>query len=266
MNKGTISNLLRNLKVIYWVDWLRFYFQKFKNRKINQAFKKEYPQITLPPDYLIYESFQINYQKYYLDSKGTAEWLKGYWENHIELKNINILDWGCGPGRVIRHLPEVIGNGCAYYGTDYNAQSIQWCQANLQGIEFNLNALEAKLPYPDGFFGVIYGISIFTHLSEQMHHNWFKELHRVLKTGGIMFLTTHGNNFKVKLDASEQATFDSGKLVVRGKVKEGHRTFAAFQPKAFMQSLFSKVQILEHLEPAPEKGKWLPQDIWIIKK
>lgn len=54
--------------------------------------------------------------------------------------------------------------------------------------------------------------------------------------------------------------------MVRGKVKEGHRTFAAFQPKIFMQSLFSKVQILEHQEPAPEKGKWLPQDIWIIKK
>jgi hypothetical protein len=81
-----------------------------------------------------------------------------------------------------------------------------------------------------------------------------------------MFLTTQGDNFKVKLTDLELKKYHNDKLVVRGKVKEGHRTFSAFHPHGFMRKLFSNVDILEHIETKPEKGKWLPQDIWIIKK
>lgn len=266
MIKAYISNTLRRFKLLYFTDIVRYRVQKFKNREINATFLKNNPGVKLPPDYLMYESFQINYHKYYIESKKTAEWLFGYIKKHKELKDLKILDWGCGPGRIIRQLPEVVGNGCSYYGTDYNKGSIDWCKANLPGIEFNHNGIEAKLPYADHSFDVIYGISIFTHLSEKMHHDWYKELYRVLKPDGVMFLTTHGNNFKVKLSAQEIAKFDQGQLIVRGQAKEGHRIYTAFQPPLFMQKLFSNVRILEHVELAPEKGKWLPQDIWIVKK
>lgn len=134
MNKGQLSNLLRSLGLIYFTDWLRYYLQKYKNRKINEEFKKNNPNVKLPPDYLIYESFQINYQKYYTDGKKTAEWLSRHLGKHIDLKDKRILDWGCGPGRLIRHLPEIINNGCEFFGTDYNESSIQWCSNNLEGV------------------------------------------------------------------------------------------------------------------------------------
>jgi SAM-dependent methyltransferase len=173
MKKGQVSNLLRELGLIYFTDWVRFYIQKIKNRKVNNQFKLNNPNIVLPPDYLIYESFQINYHKYYTESFETAKWLKGYFEKYIDLNNKRILDWGCGPGRIIRHLPNVIGSGCEYFGTDYNKKSIDWCSKNLPNIHFNNNSLNAQLPYEDNFFDVIYGISIFTHLSEQLHYDWF---------------------------------------------------------------------------------------------
>ena len=266
MNKGNISNFLRKLRLIYLLDRIRFNLQKFKNRNVNRAFKKENQDIKLPPDYLIYESFQINYRKYYTESYDTAIWIKDHFEKYIQLENKKILDWGCGPGRVIRHLPKVVGNGCSFYGTDYNAKSIDWCSKNLPGIEFNNNKLEAKLPYNDNFFDAIYGISIFTHLSEKMHFDWMEELTRILKPGGIMFLTAQGNNFRVKLTQQELKNYDAGNIVVRGKVKEGHRTFSAFHPNDFMKKLFEKVEILEHIETKPTKNLWLPQDIWMVRK
>ncbi len=140
MKKGQISNLLRGLGLIYFTDWVRYYIQKFKNRKINKEFKLKNPDVKLPPDYLIYESFQMNYQKYYTDSIETANWLKDHFKKHIDLKGKRILDWGCGPGRIIRHLPDVIGNSCEYFGTDYNKKSIDWCSKNLSGIKFNNNS------------------------------------------------------------------------------------------------------------------------------
>lgn len=265
MKKGQISNLLREFRLIYFMDGIRYRIQKFQNRKINKEFKLKHPNVKLPPDYLIYESFQINYHKYYIESVETAKWLKSNFEKHIDLKNKRILDWGCGPGRIIRHLPQVIGNGCEFYGTDYNKNSIEWCSENLPGIAFNNNSLAANLPYEDNFFDVIYGLSIFTHLSEQMHYDWHKELHRVLKPNGIMFLTTQGDNFKVKLTDDELKKFNNNELIVRGKVKEGHRTYSAFHPKKFMEKLFENVEILGHIENKGS-GKWLPQDIWIVRK
>ena len=229
-------------------------------------FLEKHPEIKLPPDYLLYESFQLNYKKYYSDSVETAQWLAGLLKKHIQLKDIKILDWGCGPGRVIRHLHKFTGDGCVFYGTDYNSKSIVWCSQNLPGIQFNKNRMDASLPYPDNFFNVIYGISIFTHLSRQMHFDWYHELSRVLKPGGIMLITTQGNNFKAKLTSQEIILFNNGELVVRGKVKEGHRTWSAFHPKKFMENLLVNASILEHIEYNPQGYAWLPQDVWIIKK
>lgn len=266
MNKGYISNLIRQFGLIDLLDRIRFYYERLKNRKINKDFKRNYPEVKLPPDYLIYESFQINYKKYYTDSIDTTRWLANLFCKYVALKNKRILDWGCGPGRIIRHLPQVIGNGCAYFGTDCNAKSIDWCTRNLSNIKFNNNSLEAELPYPDDFFDLIYGISVFTHLSEQKHHDWYNELHRILKPNGIMLLSTQGDNFKIKLTESELKRYNNDELIIRDKVKEGHRTYSAFHPSRFMERLFSHVEILEHIERKPDNNKWLPQDIWIIKK
>lgn len=266
MNKAKLSNLLRQLNLIYVADLIRFRIQKFKNRKANVKFKKTHPDVVLPPDYLMYESFQMNYDKYYNGGRNMAKTLSKYFKKHIELKDKNILDWGCGPGRIIRHMPEVINNGCQFFATDYNKNSIDWCSENLPNIQFNKNELEAKLPYEDNSMDVIYGISIFTHLSEQMHYNWFSELLRVLKPNGIMLLTMHGDNFKVKLTEVELSDYNQGKLVVRGSIKEGHRTYAAFHPEVFVKDLFKATTVLEHIQLTSDTKSWVPQDIWIIRK
>ncbi len=266
MKRGQISKILRGLGLIYFTDWLRFYIEKNKNKADNKTFKQNHPDVILPPDYLIYESFQINYRKYYTDSIETAKWLTNHFKKYIELKDVKVLDWGCGPARIIRHLPSIMGDSCEYYGTDYNKRTIEWCSNNIKGISFNENTLAASLPYDDNSIDIIYGISIFTHLSEQLHYDWYNELKRVLKTGGIMFLTSHGDNFKVKLTDSELRNYNDDKIIIRGMVKEGHRTFTAFHPKAFMQKLFSTVEVLEHIEIPYKENQMPQQDIWIIKK
>ncbi len=264
INKGNLSILFRQFGLMHLVDRTRYLFYKLKNQKKNKLFLKTHSDVKLPPDYLIYESFQLNYTEYYTKSRETAEWLLDYFSKYVDLNNVKILDWGCGPGRVIRHMPGLLNKGAEVYGTDYNLNSINWCRTNLDGISFNHNTLKAELPYNDNFFDVVFGISIFTHLSEKMHYDWFEELYRILKPGGIMFFTTHGDVFLDKLTASEKEKYLKRELVVRGKVKEGHRTFTAYHPKDFMEQMFKKMKILEHvlgkIEGKPQ------QDIWIVRK
>ena len=266
MNKGQISNILRKIRLLYPLDKLRYRLMQNHNLKDNQKFIVENSNISLPPDYLMYESFQMNYQKYYFGGRETAEWIFSQIQNHISLNGGKILDWGCGPGRIIRHMHAISKNQCKFYGTDYNEKSIQWCRDNINNIKFNLNDLEAKLPYEDDFFDAIYGISILTHLSKEMHFKWFNELKRVLKPEGIMLITTHGENFKTKLSIKENKKFDNGELVVRGDVKEGHRTYCTFHPDKFLKSLFKEVEIIDKIIISKKNKSYIPQDRWILKK
>ena len=264
MVKNSISAFLRSIRLLYWSDYLVFFINKIRFHKKNRQFVKKNPAVVLPPDYLIYESFQLDYKKYYTDSIETAEWLTRLFRKHSDLYNVNILDWGCGPARIIRHLPALIGNSSVFFGTDYNGHTIDWCRKNIPGITFSVNNIAPPLDYNDQLFHIIYGISIFTHLSEPMHQKWIKELHRVLVPGGVLVFTTQGNAFCSKLTSSELSDFTKGSLVVRGKVKEGHRTYSAFQPVTYMHDLLKDFVILEHVEGESEVRP--QQDIWIVKK
>ena len=137
---------------------------------------------------------------------------------------------------------------------------------NLPDIQFINNTLKAELPYPDHFFDIIYGISVFTHLSEQSHYLWYNEFNRIVKPGGILLFTSQGENFKQKLTASELRKYNNGELIVRGKTTEGHRTYSTFHPTHFMKSLFFDVEILEHIQSKSENRKSAPQDVWILRK
>ena len=74
----------------------------------------------------------------------------------------------------------------------------------------------------------------------------------------------HGNAFKTKLTPDEQQVFDNGQIVVKGNTKIGHRTFTAFHPEPFVNELFKKHQVLDHIEGEISNGK-PQQDIWIVK-
>jgi len=260
-----ISIILRKIGLIQFADKIRFFVLFIRTFKSRQVFKEVNPDLVLPPPYYLYETFNLNYFSFYDKSIETAKWLVNFFEKYKKLENINILDWGCGPGRVIRHLPPFIGDSCNCFGTDFNKKYIKWCRNNIPDVTFTLNKLKPPLEYKSNFFDIIYGISIFTHLSEEMHYAWFSELMRILKPEGIIFLTLHGSSFIEKLNDAEKKQFDNGNLVVKGNTKEGHRTFGAFQPETFVRKLIGDNVILEHIPGLINNGK-PQQDVWIIKK
>lgn len=268
MNIGDVSAFLRRLGILYYVDYVRFYIEKIRNKRKNQAFLNQNPNVAIPPDYLIYESFNLNYEKYYKDGYDTAVWLTDHFSKYKKLESLNILDWGCGPGRTIRHLPTAIGNNCSFFGTDYNKKSIEWCRENIPGVRFELNKIDPPTIFESEFFDIIYGISIFTHLSETSHYAWINELLRISKPGGILLLTTHGDAVISKLSKEEHDKYLNNELIIRDKVKEGHRVFGAFHPPQWARQFFEKHALI--LEYIPGKvvgdGGRPEQDVWILQK
>lgn len=259
------QKLIRKIGLIKLADKMRFYLRLILTYKERKAFIKENHEVKLPPPYFMYETFNLNYNSFYFKSIETAEWIKETVVKYIDLKDKVVLDWGCGPGRVTRHLPTVFGENNNFFGTDYNERYIDWCSKNLKSISFQKNSLTPPMNYEDSFFDLIISISIFTHLSLEKHYLWMDEILRILKPGGIAFITSQGEVFKYKLSKEEQTKFDKGELVIKAQTKEGHRTYSAFQPDSFIKSIIKENSILEHIKGGEYKGK-LEQDVWIIQK
>ncbi len=209
----------------------------------------------------------MDYEQYYNDGKETAgeiiEQIKPYLLNNG--KSLTVLDWGCGPGRILRHLPDMLPGGSKIFGADYNEKYVDWCNANLKDVECVKSDLHPPSPFNKESFDFIFGISVITHLSANSIKLWMKELARVLNGTGILYLTIQGDAFKMKLMPSEQELFSEGKVITRGNVREGHRLYSTFQPgNNFEEMLVPYFKILVHsTNPGNEQ---VAQDIWILQK
>jgi SAM-dependent methyltransferase len=99
-----------------------------------------------------------------------------------------VLDFGCGAGRTLRHfLAEA--EHAEFHGCDIDEPSIAWLTEHFfPPLHAFLSGEQPQLPQPDGFFDVVYALSVFTHLTDQWA-GWLLELHRVLKPDGLLFAT-----------------------------------------------------------------------------
>jgi len=247
-------------------DRMRYGLMRRRTNAKNRLFLRAHPDQAFPPHYFIYETFRLDYKRYFESGREDAAWIADKARPFVATGGLDVLDWGCGPGRVIRHMPAVMGETNRYYGSDYNEAYIRWCAQNLTGIRFRLNGLMPPLAFADASLDLVYSISIFTHLSERAHKAWVEEMHRVLRPGGLFITTTHGDATMANLTAAELETYRRGEIVERARVKEGHRMFVAYQPPAFMQQLIEgQFEVCNH-EPGKRESWGIGQDLWVLRK
>jgi SAM-dependent methyltransferase len=102
-----------------------------------------------------------------------------------------VLDFGAGCGRGLRSFMNDVPKK-RLYGSDIDAEAIQWCQAHLPGASWSVNGELPPLPFGDAMFDLVYSISVFTHLDQRHMVAWLEELRRVTRPDGILLLTVHG--------------------------------------------------------------------------
>jgi len=147
------------------------------------------------------------------------------------------LDFGCGCGRTIRWFLAG-GSEVEFHGVDVDAEAVEWCKGHLEGAQFRATSPEPPLPYPAEYFDVVYCLSVFTHLNEQMQDGWLAELHRVLKPGGALLLTMYGETASERLDAEGLRELHARGMVhrrskkLRGLVPEWYHT--TFHTREYM--------------------------------
>lgn len=102
-----------------------------------------------------------------------------------------ILDFGCGCGRIMLWL-EHLSATSSLHGVDIDERAIQWSRDHMPWATFKVNQPAPPLEYPDAFFELVFNHSVFTHIDEDLQDRWLAELRRVVKPGGHLILSVHG--------------------------------------------------------------------------
>ncbi len=102
----------------------------------------------------------------------------------------SIMDWGCGCARVARFVAEFAPRKLT--GIDIDPDNIEWCKKNITQAEFDRIGLDPPTRFNDGSFDLVYGLSVFSHLSEADQDRWLMEIQRITKPGGAVLMSIQG--------------------------------------------------------------------------
>ncbi len=184
--------------------------------------------------------------------------------NGVEPRELSsVLDFGCGCGRVIRYWKD--WKGTRIHGVDYNLRLVKWCQRNLPFASFAVNRSEPPLPFATGELDFVYALSVFTHLSESAQVAWMGEMARVIRPGGHLLLTTHGESYLDQLSEKERAAFRSGALVVVEEAAEGTNLCNAFHPVEHVRERLARGWEVVDFQPMGARGN-PHQDLFLLRR
>jgi SAM-dependent methyltransferase len=267
--KFQILRAIRATGLLGVADACKFRLGQARTRVRNQRFGREFPDFPTPPQHLAFDA--LNHVDWYsYRESGLAH--AGVFARVIREAfsgdgPLDVLEWGCGPGRLVRHMPSLLGaRAHSITGSDYNGESISWCRRNLPGIRFVDNDLNPPLPFAEATFDAVYNFSVFTHLSVAVQLEWTKELVRVLRPGGLLVCTTHGDAYRYLLASrDERERFDAGEPVVQGNYAEGRKWFFALHPERFVRDRLLAGMADVRRYPTAESDHIL-QDVWTARR
>lgn len=141
-----------------------------------------------------FEAIGKEFKQYFIDLAG----LKSHHQ---------VLDVGCGIGRMAIPLTDYLSAEGGYYGIDIVKNGIRWCNSRIAPRHKNFRFLHTdiynklynrygrvkaskyRFPFDDAAFDLVFLTSVFTHMLPEDLANYLGEISRVLRPGGRLLAT-----------------------------------------------------------------------------
>ena len=246
--------------------WRAYERSRAKTQEVENQAAPSPDGFPIPPPYLqVKVAGHSESQRFFAEGLRTSHFIAETLARHSapvpELGRI--LDFGCGCGRVTRHWPS--DGSVDVHGSDHDAELIGWVRANLPFVTANHNQLAPPLPYPDAHFGLVYAISVFTHLTAELGLAWMAELQRIVRPGGFLLFSVTGPWFMDSMRRRERAAFDRGELVVQFAEGAGSNLCLALHPASYVHRMIGAFDCVEVLPPHDTAGA-VPQEVWLTRR
>jgi SAM-dependent methyltransferase len=172
-----------------------------------------------------------------------------------------VLDWGCGSGRTLLWLRCYDAWQKMYAGCDVDAEAVGWLQS--RGVD-NVQVCGdlPPLPYPDATFAGLFGFSVLTHISPDRHRTWYEEFVRILRPGGVVYVTTHSAREADRATAEARQDFERAGAAFSVNPRPNHYKDSAIVTEAFTRSAVEGMLEVERYEP----GGYAGQDGWLLRR
>lgn len=164
-----------------------------------------------------------------------------------------ILDFGCGPGKALRHfLPEA--ERCEIYGCDIHEPSIRWLQEKFSPpLNVFVCGETPPLPFPGEHLDLVWAMSVFTHLADHWA-DWLLELHRVLRPDGRLVATFLGEGMSESIAGEPWDPDRVGTNVLRAWQSWDQGGPSVQHSEWWLREHWGRAFDIERVEDGPEFG------------
>lgn len=107
------------------------------------------------------------------------------------IKGKVVLDIGCWTGQ-FEHLAYKSANKMV--AIDSNPEAISFAKKKLPDVKF-LVARTEKLPFSNSYFDTVFLMGVIEHVAKESEREVLRQIHRVLKPGGVLILSTENKHF-----------------------------------------------------------------------
>lgn len=271
--KSTLKNTLKSLPGVDEAVGL-FRYAQYRHA-LGRAIAADSPASNLPPPHLryrVHRSFDAD--AYLATGRAIAASITQALSGAgLDMPGSAILDLGSGPGRVawwVKSACPSVRLTCA----DIDAEAIHWANAHMPDVASFVATPPMPpmppMPFASESFDAIYCISLFTHLDESMQDAWLQEIARMLKPGGLLLATTHGELATSSCTASELAQLQTDGFVFRTasprRIKlDGLPAFyqTSFHSRRYVQEHWSKVlDVVSHVPGGIQQH----QDLIVLRR
>jgi ubiquinone/menaquinone biosynthesis C-methylase UbiE len=264
--KNKLKYFFIKIDALPLLDQINYLNARVRNASKNKQFKTSHSTFSIPPDYFLYESYRLDYEEYFNDGELAAKEIME-WTGPYLKEQINILEWGCGVARIIRHIPDLIAQKGRIHAVDINPEMIAWDKKNIPNVNFEQIRYLPPTRFPDHYFNLVFALSVFTHIEKNIQQDWIHEISRILEKNGIFLFTTHGKRYFQQLSASDQSRLSSDGSFTISYKKKGHRMMTTYNdPIHFRMLIESSFKVLEFYDGDEYPRKAGGQDLWIVQK
>lgn len=228
------------------------------NANIQGPLISDFDKTLVPPDNLRHWYSIGDDQAYLFSGEYDAKKLRSVFEKPRPLRQgSRIAEIGCSSGRIIRWFNDEAEKGVEVWGIDIDAAAIKWAEQNIgTNINFMVNTTHPHLPFEDRYFDLIYGCSLFTHISE-LSTAWLLEVKRILSAKGIAIFTFNDTAsikwLKEKYKKTEDMRYHNPKMLLRELKNRDNPNFSkmTINRSPWQQSVWYDQNYLKNL-----LGRW----------
>lgn len=221
----------------------------------NTPQKPEFDQYAKSYTDLVRDSIRASGEEPSYFSAQKARYMAAWLGPHVSTSKLEVLDFGCGIGNSIPHLRDAFP-AARLHGVDPSNESIRLASRAHAYAIFSTDTDEI-IPYPEHSFDLVQVACVFHHISLEHRLHWMKEIRRVLKPGGHVFVFEHNMLNPLTVNSVRNSPIDVDAILLPRRELMNLARGAAFnQIRARYIVFFPK--ILAHLRPMESFMGWIP--------